>query len=720
MKKIFTVFLLISMLAVSAKAVSVSDVTGVFQGSLNIGGDEYPNKEVYILPGKTASTITFVLPDFQFSGVSLGDIVLVNIPMSNSGQLSLNNRSLYIKAIQTRAEVSMVNGSQLNGTVANVSLSIEADLPEPISVVFNGNKVTNRNYAITNGGFEGSWSNNEVARWHSFGTATGSFASFVKGNTEQFSRSTDVRPGTSGSQSALIKSKGVIGGNKANGNCTNGQINAGSMTAGDASGNYNFSAPDNNGYNTAFVGQPDSLVFWAKYIPGGGNVSDNSNKARANAVITQNARYQDPETGSYGSVKVANAAINYSATGSKGWQRLSTPFVYTSLDPTTAAYILVTFSTNATPGGGNSSSSSPDNVYLDDVEIIYNYALTSLKMNGTAVHFTNGAASTDMEFSDSDYTFAATTNGKGAKTFVGYDAANNKVYVYVVANNYSQAKAYSVYTLQMAEPVPETKDTEYHYAASTCANEPYSDELFANLSEAGTYTTTIPNTQGGDSVITLTLTTLPAYSLADTLRLNTVDTTWHGIHIAGLPAQAEPYVYRDSLKTLAGCDSVCSLVLFISDIPITYGAYEAILCEGEQVTYEGVTYSSAYKGNILLAEKNIYGGDSIVRLTVTVYPNIETDEYLTMQEGESLTWQGWNLSSMPVGEHTLYTTYYSVYDCDSTIVLHLTVNAVPVIEGLEDAEISSGRAARKVLVNGKIYIIRKDEKMYDILGKKIQ
>ena len=48
------------------------------------------------------------------------------------------------------------------------------------------------------------------------------------------------------------------------------------------------------------------------------------------------------------------------------------------------------------------------------------------------------------------------------------------------------------------------------------------------------------------------------------------------------------------------------------------------------------------------------------------------------------------------------------------------MNAVPVIEGLEDAEISSDRAARKVLVNGKIYIIRKDEKMYDILGKKIQ
>ena len=710
MKKIFTVFLLISMLAVSAKAVSVSDVAGVFQGSLNIGGQSYPNKEVYILPGSGNTSVTMIVPSVAFSN-NCADLVLVNMVLNSNGTLSAGSAAAYIESI---------SASSLTAASMSFTMSLTTPShPVAVSMTFNGEKVS-KNYAITNGGFEGSWSNNEVTGWHSFGTATGSFAGFVNGNTDQFSKSTDVRPGTSGSQSALIKSKGVIGGNKANGNCTNGQINAGSMSAGDASGNYNFSAPNNTGYNTAFVGQPDSLVFWAKYIPGGGSVSDNSNKARANAVITKDARYQDPETGSYGSVKVANAAINYSATSTKGWQRLSTPFVYTSLDPKTAAYILVTFSTNATPGGGNSSSSSPDYVYLDDVEIIYNCALSSLKMNGTAVHFTNGAASTDAEFSDSDYTFAATTNGKGAKTFVGYDAEHNQVQVYVVANNYSQAKAYSVYTLQMAEPVPETKDTEYHYAASTCANEPYSDELFANLSEAGTYTTTIPNTQGGDSIITLTLTTLPAYSLADTLRLNTVDTIWHGIHIAGLPAQAEPYVYRDSLKTLAGCDSVCSLVLFISDIPITYGAYEAVLCEGEQVTYEGVTYSAAFKGDILLAGQNIYGGDSIVRLTVTVYPNIEKDEYLTMQEGESRTWQGWNLSSMPVGEHTLYTTYSSVYDCDSTIVLHLTVNAV--IEGLEDAdaEISSGRAARKVLVNGKIYIIRKDEKMYDILGKKIQ
>ncbi len=830
MKKIFTTVIIACVSAITALAVTVNDASGVFKGTLNIGGDEYPNEEIYILPGVTANTITFVLPDFKFSGVSLGDIVLVNIPMDGEGTLTLNNRPLYIKIIQTRAEVSMLSGSQINGTNANVSLSIEAGLPESIPVVFNGNKVMNRNYEITNGGFEGAWSGNEVSGWHSFVTATGGFAGFVNPNTEQFSKSTDVRPGTTGSQSVKIQSKVTLGA-KGNGNCTNGQINAGSMSAGDASGNYNFSDPSNNGYNTEFVGQPDSLVFWAKYIPGGGSVTDNSNKARANAVITQNARYQDPETGSYGSVKVSNAEINYSATSSKGWQRLSTPFVYTSLDPKTAAYILVTFSSNATPGGGNSSKNSPDVVYLDDAEIVYNHSLTSLTMNGAAVSFTNGAAKTDAEFSDSEYTFAATTNAKAAKTFIGYDAENNRVNVYVVADNYSQAGAYSVYTLQMATPVPPVVDTEYAYTATTCDNEPYSDELFTNLTEAKTYTTTIPNTKGGDSIITLTLNVLPtyttpaeatinmdetytwqgteykdllpgeySYSVTEktnagcdsvlTLKLtvkpipyyyeeaqnacqneetewhgkvlpteqvgtftvydslisvygmdsvykftytvnqtyhyeqtkyvNNADFVWHGQVIKDLPQAMEPYYYYDSLQTIYGCDSVYVLKLFVSDIPVTYGEYEVFVCDGEQVKFEGEKYSEAFDGEVRVSQPNIYGGDSIVRLTVTVLPTYVVDEYLTMTVGDEQYWEGWNLSSMTEGQYEMEASYYTINDCDSTIVLHLSVEPKPVYTGLSETETQSSRSVRKVIYNGRLYIIREDEKIYDILGKKIK
>lgn len=959
MKKIFTLVILACSLVFSAKAITVNDAAGVYAGNLNIGGTNYNNKEVYILPGVTANTITFVLPDFKYNAASLGDIVLVNIPMDASGKLTLENASLYIKAISERAEISVVNGLEDGGTTYNsivsassaqVLLSIAApSLPEPIFVLFNGNKVTNKNYALNNGGFEGNWSNNEVSGWHSFPSATGAFSSFVTENTQQFQRSTEKRPGSTGSQSAMIQSNIVMKA-KANGNCTNGQINAGATTADDADDNYNFSDPSNTGYNTAFVGQPDSLVFWAKYIPADKNPSNSVNKARAHAVVTTNARYQDPETGNSASVRIADAAINYSATSTMGWQRLSVPFTYTSLDPSTAAYLLITFTTNMTPGGGSTykeggsifggGTNHVDNIYLDDAEIIYNHSLTSFTMNGSAVHFTNGAAQTDAEFSDSEYTFAATTNGKASKSFIGYDAEHNQVHVYVVPDNFSQARAYSLYTLQMVEPV---RDTYYAYSASTCANEPYSDNLFSNLTQADTYSTRIKNEAGYDSIVTLTLSVLPTYTLPEaatinmdesytwrgkeyknlvpgmynytdslqtkagcdsvytleltvkpignlvdevmtacqnenvewhgknlstaaagtiiaydsllsvygtdsvirmtltvlptytqpataTIRMdesyiwrekeykdlvpgeytyfdslqtqagcdsvyvltltvmpisysfteemttcqneetswhdkalvtgtpgtytvydslqsvygmdsvyalsltvlptwlskpethysNTGEITWRGKTIEGLAYANEPYYFYDTLTAANGCDSIYVLCLYVSDLPITHGEYEAAFCEGESVTFEGVTYTEAFEGDIRLEQKNIYGGDSIVHLTVAVNPNYVIDQYLTMVKGDNQTWEGWDLSTMPLGELTLSAYYYSEYDCDSTIVLHLSVRTEEEITtGLPDVPDTHARYTMKVFQNGHLYIIREDESIYDILGKKI-
>ena len=828
MKKIFTLVLLACSLVFSAKAVTVSDATGVFKGTLNIGGDDYPNEEVYILPGVTANTITFVLPDFKYNAASLGDIVLVNIPMDGEGTLTLDSRPLYIKIIQTRAEVSMLSGSQINGTNANVSLSIEAGLPEPISVVFAGNKVTDRNYVFHNAGFEENWhtvgKGVEPDYWHSFNSGTGTFAGSAANNT-QLTESNDVHSGATGTKSALLQTR-VVFGVKANGNLTNGQINAGAISASDGTKNYNFSDPNNTGFNTAFVGNPDSLVFWAKYIPASG---DNETIARTHATITTNAYYKDPESGgSYDNVKVAEATIEYGATENT-WKRLGTSFEYSKVDANQAAYVLINFTTNRTPGGGNASSSNPDKLYLDDIEIIYNHSLTSLTMNGSAVHFTNGHANTTAEFSDSDYTFLATTNGKAAKSFIGFDAEHNQVLVYVVADSYSQAKAYSVYTLQMAEPVPPVLDTEYSYAATTCDNAPYSDELFQNLTEGGTYQTTIPNTQGGDSLITLTLTVLPTYAVAETAEMNMDETyTWHeklykelvpGVHhdtlslqtlagcdsvytltltvkpiayayddivtacrneetswhgkplptaeqgtfvlydslksvygmdsvyrltltvlptwrfeemkyvneadlewrgktIKDLPRVTEPYLFYDSLTASNGCDSTYVLVLYVSDIPVAYGEYEALICDGESVTFEGVTYSEAFEGDIHVDELNVLGGDSIVRLTVTVLPSYTIEEYMTVNQGSNVEWEGYRLGNMDLGEMTLSATYYTVDDCDSTLVLHLTVR--PIATDMETTAETDKRCAQKVFYNGHLYIIREDESIYDILGKKIK
>ena len=956
MKKRFAILILNCLLALTVSAVTVSEVAGTFKGNLNIGGSMYTGKTVYILPGVENNTITFVLPDFKYNSASLGDIVLVNIPMDANGQLTLEQSTLYIKAISERATIDVLNGfvdgndtynSIVSASSAQVLLSIEApSVPEPILVLFVGNKVTNENYAVTNGGFEGNWSNGEPNGWHSFNTATGDYVSFVQ-NTDQFTRSTETRPGSAGSQSAVIQTKIVVG-NNANGNCTNGQINAGSMTATDASGNYNFSDPSNSGYNTPFVGNPDSLVFWAKYVPADQNPSNSINKARAHAVITTNARYQDPEASDYSSVKVAEAEVNYSATSTMGWQRIAVPFAYRAADPTKTAYMLITFTSNYEPGGGSSYSSGGlfnktyylDNVWLDDVEMVYNHALSSLTVDGSAVAFANGKAVLNLPYSDSDYDVKATSDGKAAKSFIGYEAASNRLYVYVVAHNYAQAHTYSLYTLQLDAPENPVQDTEYAYSATTCDNEPYSDELFDNLTEAGEYQTIIPNTQGGDSIITLTLSLMPTYTETteasirmdetyswqkrnyqnltpgtyfDTIRLQTVaecdsvltlrlevlpigyvfdeettacqyeqtewrgqmlptgqagtfilmdslqsvygtdsvfrlaltvlpvysvpteasirmdesyswmemeyqdltpgtyydtlllhslagcdsvltltltvlpidysfseemtacqneeaywhdqllptaqtgtfvlydslqsvygtdsvivltltvlpeyrmeevwhvmtiDTVWHGITIKGLPAAEEPYLWYDSLTTLFGCDSIYRLVVHVSEIPVTFGTYEANMCEGETVTYEGVEYSSNFKGDILIAQPNIYGGDSIVHLTVTVQPSFLIDEYMTITEGDDQSWEGWNLSTMPVGEMTLSAYYYTEYDCDSVIVLHLTVEPVQIETGLNEQTIS--RKAQKVLLNGRLYFIREDETVYDIIGTKIK
>ena len=873
MKKILSIFCLFC--AVSAQATRMSSELGVYSGSVTINGTSYSAERIYVLPGAETNTLTCVV----------GEQVLVNIPAS----------SIVLSA-------------------------------QPISA----------NYAITNGGFEGNWTNNEPTGWHSFASATGDYASFVTGNTGQFQQSTDKRPGSTGSYSAQIQSKVTLS-VKANGNCTNGRINAGSMSATDASGNYAFSDPSQSGYNTPFVGQPDSLVFWAKYVPGGGSYEDASNKARAHATLITNSRYQDPETGDYSAVKIAEATSDYSATSSLGWQRISVPFVYTSVNPAQMAYMLITFTTNKTPGGGNSTKKSPDNVYIDDAELIYNYRLTQLTIDGEAISFSNSQATTEKMYSN-EYAVSATTNGRAAKTFVGYDSAHYRMYVYVVADNYSQVHAYSLYTIQMAEPI---RDTEYAYAASSCDNEPYSDELFANLTESGEYHATIPNTQGGDSLITLTLTILPTYTIpaektiktnesytwrehtysnlnpgvyyyVDSLKtqagcdsiftltltveaipyffeesmtacrneentwhdktLNTkelgsftiydslksiyntdsvytltltvlptytipaeatikmnesytwrehsysdlnpgvyhyVDSLktqagcdsiftlaltvqsigywyeesmsacvneeniWHGktlptategvyvlydslqsiygqdsiykltlsVHhvylfeeekyvneanlewrgktITNLPKREEPYLIYDSLSSQFGCDSVYLLRLHVSDIPITYGNYADECCEGEVILFAGVEYRESFEGDVRVSERNIYGGDSSVHLTITVFPSYFIEEEMTIVVGEEHTWEYYDLSQFPIGTTTLKAEYWSEEFCDSTMVLHLTIEPKPIGTGIPTNRSEKG-VTRKIVYNGQLYIIREDESIYDILGNKIQ
>ncbi len=679
MKRIITFVFSLIVLVNASQAVTVNDVAGVFSGTLT-GND---TKEVYILPGVEANTVTFVVPDFKCSSKKFGTLVLANIPMDGSGKLSLEGRELYISNLADQATFAVDNAnSVLAASTAKVTLSVQSPSlgDSPVSVAFNGTRVTGKNYDIVNGGFEGSWTNNEPKGWHSFGTASGRWNTFVTGNTDQFTQSEVTRPYSTGTNSVHLQTKSVLGGNQANGNCTNGRINAGSTSASDASGNYNYSDPTNDDYNTKFVGLPDSMVFWAKYVPVGA-WNHEENYARMNTVITTGVRYQDPENddASFAAARLAQADTNYQATPTKDWQRIAVPFDYKAgADLSDATYVLITFSTNAKPGGGNSTSSSQDHLYVDDAEMVYNHSLTSLKVDNKNVSFSSNKANTEIVFSESDYELATTTDAKHAQTFIGYDASKYQMYVYVVANNYPTSKTgYSAYTVQMKMP---PYNNEYFYEEYICANEKYSDQNFTDLTDEGEYETVLKNLSGGDSTVTLTLKHWPTYKKTEykTMMQGTA-ATWNGYDLSTYAAATEPYLLTANKQTIHGCDSIITLRLTVTAIPNTSSSRSAETCADapySDADFSNLTTSGVYTKKI----KNYLGGDSTITLTLSVWPLDTLYDQISMLEGADKTWEGHDLSTKPIGKDTLIEHFTSSHGCDSVRILYLNVTLVPSTE----------------------------------------
>ncbi len=216
---------------------------------------------------------------------------------------------------------------------------------------------------LDNRGFE-QWTTrvSEPTHWHSGGTATGTFSGWVSSQIEQ---STHPRPGSSGTKSVRLYPESVWG-VTANGNLTNGRMNAGSMSA-SGSENYNYTQRSENAFNTPINQLPDSLTIWVCF-----RSSSTSSKAQVKAVVHGDADYRLIANGteSPADKHVATAALSFTRTapngGSYNWRRLSIPF--NNNGPCTdVRYILMTATTNETPGSGSTS----DDLFLDDILLVY-------------------------------------------------------------------------------------------------------------------------------------------------------------------------------------------------------------------------------------------------------------------------------------------------------------------------------------------------------------
>ena len=219
-----------------------------------------------------------------------------------------------------------------------------------------------------NRGFE-QWTNrvSEPTHWHSGGTATGGWAFML---TSQIEQSSQTRPNSSGSKSVRLyphSTWGVL----ANGNITNGRMNAGS-TSSTGADNYNYTQRSESAHNTPINQLPDSLTIWVCF-----RCTSTSEKAQVKAVVHGDADYRIIANGteSPANMHVATAALSFNRTstanGAYTWRRLSIPF--NNNGPCTdIRYILMTATTNETPGSGNSS----DDLFIDDLLLIYNPTLT--------------------------------------------------------------------------------------------------------------------------------------------------------------------------------------------------------------------------------------------------------------------------------------------------------------------------------------------------------
>ena len=226
-----------------------------------------------------------------------------------------------------------------------------------------------------------SGSSVEPKNWNSFKTADTKNFILSMGLKDQISKSTEKHTGTTGSYSARVFSTSTLS-VIANGNMTTGKIYAGSTTA-NSDSNYNFTKRSDANFNNPLTTIPDSLTVWVAFKP--------KDASKGNARITttihgdtdlkQLAKSGDSPANMV--CATANAEITATSTSAVVWKRMSIPFVKGSNnDP---RYILATFNTNATPGGGSAN----DELYVDDICLIYNPSLNMELLAQTEYNVSN-------------------------------------------------------------------------------------------------------------------------------------------------------------------------------------------------------------------------------------------------------------------------------------------------------------------------------------------
>lgn len=311
-------------------------------------------------------------------------------------------------------------------------------------------------YQFPNSDFESEFigaggSYTEPQGWHGYATIDASSMNSAGRSGEKLMPSTDVRPGSAGKQSVYVKSTAIMG-IVANGVMTNGQIYTHSTTATDGKNNYNFSEPGrvvsnyapNSQFYTPFTGKPDAMRVWLK--------NNGSGTARVCVWLHTNGTMYDPTDKTDMSIVCAQAVT--AVPNNKAWTQYDIPFNYNGFNGLRPEYVLATFTTNETPGGG----ASGDQMFIDDIEMIYYSELINPTYNGQAIEIdATGSATINAAYNAKMLKY---TTGAGAivTTDVQEDGT---VTIHIVGDNINEQPGNEhTYTLHFTKGIDAGLDDE--------------------------------------------------------------------------------------------------------------------------------------------------------------------------------------------------------------------------------------------------------------------
>ncbi len=481
-------------------------------------------------------------------------------------------------------------------------------------------------YQFENPGFE-DWpgaDDSEPTGWNSYPSANCSLSmacSTAKRTRHQ--RSTNVRPGSTGQYSCRIYATStnlIIATVVANGALTSGQMQLVSASATNT-GNGNRTITTNEEYNHRLNAKPDSIVFWAKV----NNASDAS-FACCHLYIHDNYNLQDPLGGNQAGYEshIVGKVPSYNFTNTtggvavdnSGWRRHSSPIYYDDCPSNDPQFILITFSTNYLAMAG----SGGDELFIDDIELIYNANLSAIEVNGQIIPGFNQNTTeyyVDVECGSTNNLNVTTASPRAtATTTLSPDGKTATINV----THGDKAKTYTIHYRSVVTN---------HISDEICKGDSYSQNGFTlpiqNNAGIYTYNNSFHLSNGCDSVVELNLNVHNTYTINQDLTIcESATYDFHGQIIN------QPGTYQAFLTSRYGCDSTVVLNLDVKNF------YQVNLnehiCEGEEYNgngFEGRTNEEPV--TLYLTAAN--GCDSLVTLFLEVGRVDNIEYYDTIEVG---------------------------------------------------------------------------------------